>query len=340
MTFFHLWRGLIALGRWSVVALPMLLAAGCTNSPASAASANSTDFSTWLQGVRSEAQARGISAHTIKVALSNVTPIPRVIELDHKQPEFTLTFADYIARVVPQTRVDKGRRLLAENRALLQRVSATYHVQPRFIVALWGIESDFGRITGDFPVIPALATLAYDGRRSSYFRGELFDALRILEHGYIDLSTLRGSWAGAMGQNQFMPSSYLRYAVDYSGKGRRDIWGDRADVFASTANYLAQVGWKGDQTWGREVRLPAGFDAGLADPSTRKTIAGWNAMGVRLANGDLLPETPSEGSIVLPAGEGGPAYLIYDNYRAILKWNRSIFFATAVGLLADRIGDR
>jgi len=298
------------------------------------------DFATWLQGLRGEALGHGISAATFDAAFAHVEPIPRVIELDRKQPEFTLSFAEYLARVVPESRVERGRELLAENRATLDSIGATYGVQPRFIVALWGVESDFGRLTGDYPVIAALATLAYDGRRSRYFRGELLDALRILELGYIDLDTMRGSWAGAMGQNQFMPSSYLRYAVDYGGKGRRDIWGDPADVFASTANYLVHLGWHGDETWGREVRLPAGFDTSLADLAIRKPLAEWSARGVRSADGGPLPARALEASLVLPAGADGPSYLVYDNYRALLGWNRSAFFATAVGLLADRIDGR
>ncbi len=319
----------------AAAAIVLLLALTAASLPARA---DDADFATWLQGLRSEALGRGISPATFDAALAHVEPIPRVIELDRKQPEFTLTFAEYLAHVVPDSRVERGRELLAENRAMLDRIAATYGVQPRFIVALWGVESDFGRLTGDYPVIAALATLAYDGRRSRYFRGELFDALRILELGYIDLDTMRGSWAGAMGQNQFMPSSYLRYAVDYAGKGRRDIWGEPADVFASTANYLLHLGWRGDETWGREVRPPAGFDASLADLAIRKPLSEWSALGVRSADGGPLPGRALDASLVLPVGADGPAYLVYDNYRALLGWNRSIFFATAVGLLADRIG--
>lgn len=336
----RVWGSLHGSRRLRAVAAVLGLSGGLIISPVAPGRADEVDFATWLQEFRQEAQASGISSHTVELALANVAPIQRVIELDRKQPEFTLTFAEYIARVVSQGRVDRGRELLDENRALLNRVSATYGVQPRFIVALWGIESDFGRTGGDFPVISALATLAYDGRRRSYFKNELLDALQILERGYINLPSLRGSWAGAMGQNQFMPSSYLRYAVDYEGKGQRDIWHNKADVFASTANYLAHEGWKSEETWGREVRLPPGFDMSLAGLSIRKTLPEWNAVGVRRANDKLLPETPLEGSIVLPDGEGGPAYVVYDNYRAIMKWNRSTFFATAVGILADRIKDR
>ena len=331
-------RGLLVRG-FAAAASTLILA--CTLVVAApAARAADGDFAHWLAAFRHDAHARGISNHVLDQALANLAPIPRVIELDRRQPEFTLTFDQYIAKVVPDSRVARGRELLAENKDLLANVTSVYGVQPQYIVALWGIESDFGRIVGDFPIVPALATLAYDGRRSAYFRGELMDALMILEHGYADLAHLRGSWAGAMGQNQFMPSSYLRYAVDYHGNGKRDIWSDRGDVFASTANYLLHVGWNASEGWGRAVRLPKGFDSQLADLSVEKPVPEWNALGVRLPDGGLLPESPSPASIVMPAGEGGPAYLVYGNYRAILKWNKSIFFATAVGLLADRIEGR
>jgi membrane-bound lytic murein transglycosylase B len=327
-----------AVLRLRAAASALILAAGLFGS--AGARADDTNFAHWLQDFRRDAQAHGISSRTLNLALADVAPIPRVIELDHRQPEFTLTFAEYLAHVVPESRVEHGQELLKENQALLDKVTAVYGVQPQFIVALWGIESDFGRIVGDFPVVPALATLAYDGRRSAYFRGELIDALLILDHGYIDLSSLRGSWAGAMGQNQFMPSSYLRYAVDYAGNGKRDIWNDRGDVFASTANYLLHEGWNANETWGRAVIVPQGFDSRLADIDIKKSIPEWNALGVRLTDGTLLPEEPSPASIVMPAGDGGPAFLVYGNFRTILKWNKSVFFATAVGLLADRIEGR
>jgi membrane-bound lytic murein transglycosylase B len=302
------------------------------------AAANEIDFATWLGSFKAEARSHGISERTLQSALGHVTPIARVIELDHKQPEFTLTFDEYIARVVPQARVDKGRELLAKNRGLLERIASRYGVQPRFVVALWGIESDYGRVTGDFPVVDALATLAYDGRRSGYFRGELLDALTILERGYIDLTSLRGSWAGAMGQNQFMPSSYLHYAVDFDGKGQRDIWHNPADVFASTANYLSQLGWRADESWGRPVKLPKEFNESFADLSVQKQLVEWNAIGVRTSDGTLLPDRPPTASIVIPEGVDGPAFLAYGNFRALMKWNRSVFFAVGVGLLADRVG--
>jgi membrane-bound lytic murein transglycosylase B len=298
------------------------------------------DFGTWLGGVREEALGEGISAATLDAAFEGVEPIPRVIELDRRQPEFTLTFREYIDRVVPRARIEKGRARLRENRAILEEVGRKFGVQPRFIVALWGIETDFGRVTGGFPVVASLATLAYDGRRSSYFRKELMNALRILEEGHISPKQMTGSWAGAMGQSQFMPSSFVRFAVDHDGDGRRDIWTTRPDVFASAANYLSKSGWRDDITWGREVRLPAGFDLSLTGLKVRKRIGDWQALGVRRADGGDLPGRDLSASIVLPEkGESRPAYMIYENFRTILKWNRSNYFAIAVGTLADGIGD-
>ena len=297
-------------------------------------------FAEWREGVRSEALSLGISAAIFDAAFADVEPIPRVIELDRSQPEVTLTFAEYLERVVPESRVAQGRELLAKHRDLLEPVGRKFGVPPRFIVALWGIETSFGRYLGGFPVIASLATLAHDGRRSAYFRGELLHALRILEDGHITPDAMMGSWAGAMGQSQFMPSSFVRYAVDYDGDGRRDIWGTHADVFASAANYLAQAGWRNGETWGRQVQLPAGFDQALAGLKVSKTLAEWHALGLRRADGSALPRADMNGSVVLPGGEEGPAYLVYDNYRTIMRWNRSYYFATSVGLLADRIGGR
>ena len=297
-------------------------------------------FDEWRADLRNEALALGIGAATFDAAFADVAPIPRVIELDRNQPESTITFAQYLERMVPETRVAKGRERLATNRGLLERVGRKYGVPPRFVVALWGMETNYGQYLGGFPVIGALVTLAHDGRRSTYFREELLNALRILEDGHITPAAMKGSWAGAMGQSQFMPSSFVRYAVDFDGDGRRDIWTTRADVFASAANYLAQAGWQAGETWGRSVRLPAGFDSSMAGLDATKSLAEWQALGVRRADGGDLPRVAMSGSVVLPGGEGGPAFLAYDNYRTIMRWNRSLYFATAVGLLADRIVGR
>jgi membrane-bound lytic murein transglycosylase B len=322
-------RGFAALALVSLVALA-----------APSGAANPVDFPSFLAGVRQDALAAGIKSATLDRALAGLRPIPRVLELDRKQPEHVLTFAEYMERLVPPQRIEAARARLAENRPLLDEIGAKYGVQPRFIVALWGVESDFGRGTGGFPVIGALATLAYDGRRSAFFRKELLNALKILDHGDIAPEAMMGSWAGAMGQSQFMPSSYLSYAVGWRGDGRRDIWNRKEDVFASIANYLSRVGWRSDQNWGREVRLPPGFDRSLAGIDSVRPLAEWQRLGVRRADGGDLPAAESAAALVRPGGDDGPSLLAYDNFRAILKWNNSLFFASAVGRLADGMEQR
>jgi membrane-bound lytic murein transglycosylase B len=323
-----------ALGRGAV---QLATAAAVLLAIAVAAPAHAQDFAQWMRGLRADATAAGIRQGTLDAALAGVAPIPRVVELDRKQPETTLTFQEYIDRVVPQQRVDRARERLAQARPLIERISQQYGVQPRYLVALWGIESDFGRQMGNFSVVAALATLAYEGRRATFFRAELLDALRILDQGHTTPAAMKGSWAGAMGQSQFMPSSFLRFAVDYDGDGRRDIWTTEADVLASIANYLARSGWRGSETWGREVRLPAGLAAGLIGLDVRKDLAEWQALGVRRSDGEALPRADVKASLLQPGGAEGPTYLVYENFRTILKWNRSNYFATAVGLLSDRI---
>jgi membrane-bound lytic murein transglycosylase B len=299
--------------------------------------ADEPDFQSWIRGVRRDALAQGIAAATLDRALGGVAPIPRVIELDRRQPESTLTFSEYIERVVSPQRRENARERLVENSALLDDVGARYGVPPRFIVALWGIETDFGRITGKFPVIDALATLAFEGRRAAFFRRELIDALRIIDRHHIDPHRMMGSWAGAMGQSQFMPSSFLTYAVSYRGEAAPDIWTRRDDVFASIANYLARVGWRGE-AWGDAVRLPSGLDP--ATESKLKPVGAWAAQGVRRVDGRPLAEPAATAGLVAPQGVEGPVFLTYDNYRALLKWNNSSYFAVAVGYLADSMPHR
>lgn len=322
--------------RWRkrVTALLFVTLLGSAVSAGQAAAADN-DFNSFLDGVRKEAVAQGMRPEAVARALKDVQQIPRVIELDRRQPESTITFDQYIDRVVTQQRIADGRQRLEDNRELLKEVSQRYGVQPRFIVALWAIESNFGRSTGDYPVISALATLAYDGRRGAFFRKELLAAIKIVDRGYMDPERMLGSWAGAMGQCQFMPSSYLELAVSYSEDGRRDIWDRREDVFASIANYLANYGWHGDETWGRRVLLPANFDVALVGLGTRKSLSEWQRLGVRRLDGGSLPARDLSASLVLPGGEGGPALLVYDNYRTVMRWNNSTYFATAVAYLAD-----
>jgi membrane-bound lytic murein transglycosylase B len=296
-------------------------------------------FQHWVSDLRREARSLNISEEVLDEALSDVRLIPRVIELDRSQPEVTLTLSTYLQRMVPESVVLEGRKELYQNRDLLTAISQSYGVQARFIVALWGIETKFGRFTGGYPVIDALATLAYEGRRGRFFRRELLSALGILNDGHITMDKMRGSWAGAMGQVQFMPSSFIHYAVDYDGDGRRDIWENLGDIFASTANYLAKAGWIGEQTWGREAHLPGALDRKLVGLDTQKRLSAWQSLGVRRANGQDLPGSPDlKASLVEPDGEGGPAFVVYHNYRVILKWNMSHLFGIAVGCLADRIG--
>ena len=262
-------------------------------------------FRTWLQGLRAEALRNGIDAGTLDAALANVEQIPRVLEQARNQPEFKMTFERYLEVVVSNERVSRGRVLLAENRALIERFAQPAGVPASTVTALWGIESNYGTRLGDFEVVPALATLVFNNFRAVFFRQQLIAALRILSQGHIGLHDMKGSWAGAMGQCQFIPTSFLAYAADGDGDGRRDIWSNRADVFASIVNYLRSVGWRPGLRWGDEVESTA-----VAGPGQR---------------------------IVKPAGAGGPTYRTTENFRVILRWNQSDFFALAVGLLSDRI---
>jgi membrane-bound lytic murein transglycosylase B len=294
------------------------------------------DFNAWLAGLRSEASAKGISKATLDSALSHVQLLPRVIELERSQPEFKLTVKEYLDRVVPDSRVGKGRDAMEQNRTLLTKVYERYGVQPSMLVALWAIETDFGRTAGGYSVIDAVATLAYQGRRPAFFRQELLCALRIVDQGHISPDKMIGSWAGAMGQLQFMPSSFQAFAVDYDGDGRVDLWNSLPDVFASAANYLSKAGWVKDETWGWEASLPKEFDSSSAGLDVRKPLKDWKDMGVQYSNRDGS-STSLLWSVVEPEGKKGPAYLANNNYRALLKWNRSHHFAIAAGTLSDRI---
>lgn len=323
------------------VCLPVLLIIGLLAAQPVLA-ADQGDLGTWLKNLRVEALAKGIRAETFDKAFAGFKPIPRIIELDRRQPEFTLTFPKYLSRVVPKSRVIRGKAKYKENKVLLDEIGKKYGVQPRFIMAFWGVETGFGRHFGGYSVVHSLATLAFDGRRSKFFRSQLHRALRILNEGHISHEQMKGSWAGAMGNFQFMPSSFETFAVDYDGDGKRDIWTNKGDAFASAANYLAKSGWRNDQTWGRAVKLPEGFDSALIGLKTQKTIKEWQAIGVRRPDGGSLPSRNLKASIVIAKNSKtekvGRAYMVYDNYRVTLKWNRSTFFAVAVGTLAERIG--
>ena len=293
-------------------------------------------FAAWLEDLRREAAETGVSGTTLDSALAGLEPIPRVIELDRRQPEFTQTFWNYLDTRVTEQRIKRGRSLLEEHRVLLASVEREYGIPPRYLVAFWGLETNFGSYLGDFPVVGSLATLAYDERRSEFFRTQLLDALHIIDEGSVQTADMKGSWAGAMGHMQFMPATFRLYAVDAGGDGRRDLWNSLQDALASGANYLARLGWRPEERWGREVRLPEDFPWEQADIAIRKPIAEWAELGVKRADGSALPSADMEGAIVLPQGHRGPAFLVYHNFEVILYWNRSINYAIAVGHLADR----
>ena len=269
--------------------------------------------------------------------LAGLKPNQRVIELDRKQPEFTWTWEQYRSRIVSDTRIAKGRQLFGDHRELLLAVQGRYGVPAGIIMGIWGLESNYGASTGGFNVIEALATLAWEGRRAAFFRSELMDALRILASGDITPERMTGSYAGAMGQTQFMPDSFLKYAVDYSGTGRRDIWGDLGCVFASTANYLAREGWQAGLPWGEQVHLPPGFDASQSGRDHRRPMAEWLRLGVQRTGGAPVPEGAST-AVLLPGGAGSEAFFAYyPSFLAIRRYNPSDFYCISVGLIGDAV---
>ena len=316
--------------------LALLVLAPAATHPAAA----QQDFAAWLSVFRSDALAAGISAATLDQALGGVSASPRVLQLDRHQPEFTRTFWQYFDNAISEARIAEGRRQLSAHAETLAAIERRYGVQPRFLVALWGLETGYGRFLGDFPVPQALATLAHGSRRTTLFRGELLAALSLIDAGDIAADQMRGSWAGAMGQMQFMPSTFERFAVDFDGDERRNLWSSIPDALASGAHYLASLGWRGDETWGREVRVPADFPWVLADLSLDLPLAEWQAHGIRRMDGRDLPQADLRASLLLPMGHQGPAFLVYGNFRRILQWNNSRFYAVAVGHLADRLAGR
>ncbi len=297
-------------------------------------------YDVWQSHFKAKALSKGVSKSWFEKAMSGISPIQRVIELDGKQPEHKITFSTYKKRVISQNRIDQGRRLYKTHYKILKEIEGKYGVPPQYIVALWGIETSFGQNTGGFKVIPALASLAWDGRRRSFFETELINALKISEAGHIPLEKMKGSWAGAMGQNQFMPSSFLQYAVDYNGDGKRDIWTSKPDIFASTSNYLNKKGWKHDEKWGRQVQLTRPISPSLTGLKVKKPLSFWKNMGIKTLTGKPLPRFDMRGSLVQPDGAKGASYLVYNNYETIMDWNRSTYFATSVGLLADLIAKK
>jgi len=343
---------------WLVLALAQL--AGCASAPADVArpapaatvsapaAEAATDaadaatpqqaFAAWVANFSASARAAGIDEPALRAAFGEARYLPRIVELDRAQPEFSRTVWDYLDRSVTPQRIATGQRKLLQVAAEADAAAARYGVPPHILVAIWGLESSYGANFGNIPTIDALATLGFEGRRESWARAQLLAALKILQAGDIDRAQMVGSWAGAMGQTQFLPASCLAYAVDADGDGRRDIWGSMADVMASTAHLLAQSGWQADQPWGVELRLPPGFDPGRADPAVRQPSRLWADEGLSGLAGAPLPEM-AEASILLPAGARGPAFLVGANFRALLRYNNSTSYALAVGLLAQALAD-
>ncbi|MEM5546376.1 lytic murein transglycosylase [Pseudoalteromonas fuliginea] len=310
------------------------------------------DFQDYLANLKQEAIAKGYEAKLIDDAFATATYKEKVVSADKNQPEVKETLETYLPKRVPQWKIDRARKLYAENKEVLEKVAKEFGVQARFIVALWGLESNFGTIQGGHNVISSLVTLAFDGRREALYKRQLWAALDILKSGHITLDKFKGSWAGAMGQTQFMPTSFNAYAVDYNNDGRKDIWTTKEDAFASIANYLKQEGWNDSLTWGRQVQLPENFDSKFVlvrGTKTRKqwleywndserSLADWQALGVRKADGSDLPNVDVRAALVMPDDINGRMYLAYDNYKVFMHWNRSYYFATSVGYLSDRIG--
>ena len=336
-------------------ALVLSVMAGCAavpavppTAPAAPAATNATGaevpspeqpelaFAHWIEAFARAAREAGIAEGTLRAAFDGVRLLPRVVNLDRRQPEFTQTVWDYLDSAVSAQRVARGREKLAQFSAETEAAAARYGVAATVLVAIWGMESSYGANFGDIPVIDALATLGFEGRRDAWARGQLLAALKILQSGDIDRARMVGSWAGAMGQTQFLPSNFLAYAVDADDDGRRDLWGSMSDVMASTANFLAQVGWLPGQPWGAEVRLPPGFDHGRADASVRQPSTAWAAEGVQPVASTALPDF-ADAAVLLPAGARGPAFLVGPNFRAILRYNNSTSYALAVGLLAQAV---
>ena len=292
-------------------------------------------FSDFVTGISNEAEKKGISLKLIRDFKTKVAFIPRVIELDRSQPEFKLTLDQYLARVVTSSRIKKANSKYKKNKKILKVISKHYGVQARFLVSLWGIETDFGRLTGGFPVVSALSTLAFEGRRHEYFKKELFNALKIINDGHITLSKMTGSWAGAMGQCQFMPSSFINYANDWDKDGSKNIWTSKPDVFASAANYLNKVGWSDKITWGRKVYIGQ-FNKELKE-NKYYLLNKWSSSGILNENKKKLPNVKIKARLIIPKDYGNYGYLVYNNFESLLNWNRSNYFAIAVGKLSDSI---
>ncbi|GIU52666.1 lytic murein transglycosylase [Shewanella sp. KT0246] len=295
------------------------------------------NFSQCVDNLKIKARSEGLSEQTINTSVASLKFIPRVIELDNQQPEFSQTFGNYFNKRVTDWRVKEGRRLLAENRELLDKLTIKYGVPGQYIISFWGLETNFGGYKGKMSVLNSLATLACDPRRSDYFTNELMQALKLKEKYQFDDATMVGSWAGAMGHTQFMPTNYAKYAVDGDGDGKVDLWNSTADALTSAANFLQQLGWKPNERWGREVSLPENYDYQYLGRKHPQSLTKWSELNITQTSGKALSTPDMNASLYVPSGHTGPAFLGYDNFDVIMRWNRSEFYAIAVGHLADRI---
>ena len=294
-------------------------------------------FETCLAELGQRASNEGVDAATITSVLKDTKRLQRVVKLDRSQPEFTKTFADYYVPRVTQGRVKQGRELYVQHRDLLNRLQREYGVPGHYLLAFWGLETNYGSFFGQIPTMDALATLACDQRRSTFFSHEFLSALKIIAAGDIEQTQMRGSWAGAIGNMQFLPSVFIKYAVDGDGDGLRDFWGSLPDSLASAANFLRGIGWRTELRWGREVRLPDGFDYSLSGRDRGQTLEEWVRLGITDVYGAPLPQRDIQAAVLVPSGHRGPAFLTYENFDVIMRWNRSEYYAISIGRLADRI---
>ena len=295
-------------------------------------------FQQWLTEFKQQARQAGISEQTINQAFKGVRLRQKVLESDRKQPEFTRTFYQYFNSAVSKNRVEVGKQKYRKHQALLNEVTQKYGVPSHIITSFWGMETNYGRFTGNLPIIASLATLAYDPRRTTFFSKQLMAALTIIDQGHVQIEQMKGSWAGAMGQVQFMPTNYLKYAVDGDGDGKINLWDSLPDAFHSAGSFLQHLGWNSEQTWGEEISLPKGFNYALADNKTKRSIKAWQALGITQTNGQPLSTNPEQSAkLILPSDHRGPAFLVYDNFQVIKRWNNSNNYALAVGHLSNRI---
>lgn len=296
-----------------------------------------SDFAQCKTRLAEQAVTEGVAQPVVDTAFASIEQIDRVIELDRSQPEFVTTFPDYYSKRVTDWRVSKGQQLLAEHGPLLRKLEQEYGIPPHYLLAFWGLETNFGGYKGKMPVLSSLATLACDRRRSAYFTQELMTALKLMERESLSPDTMVGSWAGAMGHTQFMPSAYYQYATDGDGNGQINLWHSEADALTSAANFLANLGWQPGFRWGREIALPKDFDYRLAGYQHRRSVSAWREQGITLPSGAALPASDISAYVVVPASHQGPAFLAYQNFRVIMRWNNSEFYAIAVGALANQI---